>query len=521
MAMATATAWRLPRARPSSRTGSLPAGASLAADKLLLSSPKQESRRLKFEFRLDHLPNPSVTLRTPVSLSLVLVASMAGWLVVFAPWVALGCGLLFVGLLLVVAGRLALSASNGHIPTAYAARAEETVDHLVWGRRLFYAGMLTISWLQLRIAGFTISDYLFFAALLAVVVAVSVRPSSLPRLPVPLVIGLALFVAGSLIATLFASQAPAQSAAAMVRFVYLLTAWLAVSVVVLRTPSQVRTAVACLVTSVAICGVWAVMQKVGLIPSVAGAGGRVSGLADHVNALGAMCAIALVPTLVLLRSRAGPLWAIAALAIVAGLFLSGSIGASVAATGALLAGLVSPRLARIAVVGAVVSGLVLFYFSQSSLLDASPLERLDTVADPQAQYGQATLYSRIGLFTEAWQGIKSSPVVGVGLDEASSTIYSPISGDRHQVHNLILGPLYEGGLLSGLGVVIILCWMVTLGVQTVIRVSSEDRLLAVGLLAALTAVLIVGIGEPLLYQRYALAPVALLMALAGASRRRH
>jgi hypothetical protein len=49
--------------------------------------------------------------------------------------------------------------------------------------------------------------------------------------------------------------------------------------------------------------------------------------------------------------------------------------------------------------------------------------------------------------------------------------------------------------------------------------SGTDRVLAVGLLAGVVAFVIVGMSEPLLYKRYALAPAAPLIAL-GAIRDR-
>ena len=197
---------------------------------------------------------------------------------------------------------------------------------------------------------------------------------------------------GPLIATFTASNDPNASLAILARVVYLLVAWFWLGTVVLRTPANVRTAASCIVGSAAFCGAWAIGQKTGHLPFTANVSGRVSGLTEHVNELGSLTAIAIVPALMLTRTRQEVVGFLAVGAIAAGLLLSGSIGAALAAVCALLVGVVSRDVARATLTVAVLSGVVLIYAATSGGFGSSQFVRVSTATNASTGYGGATLY---------------------------------------------------------------------------------------------------------------------------------
>jgi O-antigen ligase len=399
-------------------------------------------------------------------------------------------------------------------------------------RALYYAGMATMSWLVVRVHGFTVSDMLFLAAAaLAFAEALRNWPYRFYPLPGPFVLGVVLFTFGALVATIEHATAPLASLGILARVVYLLIVWFLVGTMVLRTADQIRTAVGCWVFGAAVCGIWAIAQKLGYVHDISvilqrlGIGlnlampsGRMTGLTEHVNDLGGLSAIALAPALALVYTSRHKFAALAGLlGIVAGLVLSGSIGAGLAAVCALAVCLASRQLARAVLAGLALSAVVAVVAVASTGFGSTQFARLPEAIDPAAPYGQNTFLTRLDTFEAAWKRIKEDPIVGAGLDNASITVYS----DRHgghsdQVHNLFLGRWFESGIFGLLGIVLVVGSMFTMAWRAVIHSGrGREHLLALSLFAGFVAFVIVAMSEPTLYKRYALVPMSMAFALSA------
>lgn len=413
---------------------------------------------------------------------------------------------LVVAAALVRAGRRDLtipsSGSSGEAPGPFRA-----------GRVLFYVGLATIGVLQYRVAGLAISDIAFLAAFGLTLAEAATRRSLGGGLPTWLLVGLGLFVLGAVISTAVNSVAPDQSYGILVRFVYLLTVWFWTAAMVLRTPRQIQTALSWFVVGAAIAGAWAVGQKLGLLPLGNAVPPRLPGSTEHVNDLGGLCAVAAVPALALValtRRR----WAYICLTFVAaGVALSGSIGAVVAVGIALLVALLAREMTKAVLVGIAVGAAAVALLVSQNAFEISQAERFQVVTSRSAEYGQGTVFSRLDVYESAGERILDQPLIGTGMDLASSTIYSPTSGTRHQVHNLFVGRWYETGILGLLGVLVIVLGLLRSGWRGVLDATSrQQQVVAVALLASVCAFLVFSMTSPALYKRIMLAPAALVVA---------
>lgn len=385
-------------------------------------------------------------------------------------------------------------------------------------RSLYYLATLVIGVLVLRPAlGLTASDWLFFTCLVATIAYQVLQPSRI-QLPLPklLAAGVALFTIGGLISSIHALH-PAQSASIVLRFVYLTIIWFWVGPLVLRTGLHLRTALSLWTSSAAIASLGAVGQLLrgNIIPGTSVSWGRMTGLTQHVNDLGGLTAIALIPALMMATrpriSLPNRLAAILVLAAVAtGLVLSGSVTGFVAAGFGLLLWLAisGGRRQAIAALGIVALTITVVVIAQVTSHARSPLDRLTQVTANNGSQG-ATLATRITLDERAIQVVAQNPVIGVGLDAADAN-------DRigNLVHNMLLGAWMGAGILGFIGVLLALGGAVIMGISSKgAAVDQDDRFLASGLLVATIVFIVFGMAAPLLYQRYAWMPVALLIVL--------
>lgn len=410
------------------------------------------------------------------------------------------------------------------IGTAPAASTDESPPALRLPRTLYYGGMLFLAQLTFRPLGFTVSDLFFLGSLLTTGVVCLTNRRAIPLLlPKKMLFGVLLFCTGGIISSLFA-MSPLASAMILIRFTYLTIVWFALGTVVLQRPAHVRTAIRFWVASAAITGAGAIVQFLfgDVIPGASVVGGRMTGFSQHVNDLGGVTAIALVPALMLATSirvtiANRSLSYLPAMLIVAGLILSGSVGAMIAATAALLLWLTfSMHRHRLLIMVSVAAiGLFVISVAQSNAGSQSPIDRFDAVSASRDDPG-ATLFSRLDTVVGAWEEISANPLVGAGLDEVSNKVEST----GHQVHNLLLGPWYEAGLLGAIGMVAILISLASLARKTVSgSQSQEEWSIALSLYAAFGGLFILGMGAPLLFQRYGWACAALLIALRAQQRR--
>ncbi|MDQ6898005.1 MAG: hypothetical protein M3072_00575 [Candidatus Dormibacteraeota bacterium] len=402
-------------------------------------------------------------------------------------------------------------------------------DGLRLHRLLYYASMLLLAELVVRpVAGFTISDLLFLAAVVLVVLQVRVaRLEGVGSLPPGLVYGVLLFAVGGGFASL-ASQELLPSLAVVARFVYLTLVWFWLGAMVLRTAGHVMVATLTWSLSVAVSGVAAITQFFvhGLAPVQFS--GRLVGLTGHPNDLGGLSSIALVPV-VMLSTRPGVRLSVRLLTMlmvactVAGIILSGSVGGVLASAVALCWFL--PALLRTGHLAQVrkrylVAGLMVAAAAGSWLLSQpassaySPISRIPAVVgnvNPQ----EATGLARLDVDRQAAAAIVEQPLLGNGLDDDSA--FQQAGG---LVHNMLLGAWFGGGLPAMVGVLMVL-GSVALVARSVTRDagSNQERVMALSLTASLLSFVVFGMTAPILYVRYGWVPGALLIALRAAQQR--
>jgi O-antigen ligase len=382
-------------------------------------------------------------------------------------------------------------------------------------RLLFYVGTLTLTQAHWRpAAGLTVSEIFFILALFATVVAVMAgRPAS--KLPNSLILGVGIFTFGGLISSIGAVNEPA-SVSQVMQGIYVLLLWAWTGATVLRTRRQIIAALTCWSISAGFDGFAAILQ-VAHVGTLGGPleGNRATGLTDHPNDLGAACAIALVPCLMLATSRLPGRglarsdlmqvvrWGLLALTA-AGVVLSASVGSMFAALIAILVWMVAPAVrapGRLAVVAALALGLIALTLAGSSV--TSPTKRLKEVTSsgPSQTTGSASV--RIKTIKKAWPKIESDPIVGQGMDSSGAAVDVINQGVNvpYQVHGSPVSIAYQAGFFGLLGVTIVVitlvagCWQALGGDQT-------DMVIGIAILASFVAFFVYAMTAPFVLQQY-------------------
>ena len=382
-----------------------------------------------------------------------------------------------------------------------------------WARLAYYAGLLFTGVQILRpVLGVTVSDVFF---VLAVVGAVfSVRAREAPHagyLPPLMLIGASLFIVATLVSTVSA-QTPVDSLIQMAKFSFLVFGWFWAGSNLLTTHQHVERATVAWIATAAVNGGAALLQLLAgddVIPGGLAQWGRMAGLTDHFNDLGAVSAVAFAPALamVLLTTGGVRLLAVTAAALIlVGVLLSGSVAAVVASLVSVVVWAVcsrfqlGPRTAVVLLGGAIMAVWMIGVLESAGAL--TPLGRLDTAAGEGG-----TFSTRLETYGEAWWAIGLDPMVGTGLDQGPTP-----SG--YDVHNLFLGTWYQTGLVGISGLLLIIGSVGLIGIAVAAQaVSRRERILALGLLSGFVAFLVVGQSQPFLIQRYAWIPAALLLTV--------
>lgn len=471
-----------------------------------------------------------------------LLAGLGGLAAVFLPHVALGLVIALSVGLLIAFGRRALAAHQRHVAFSRDSRTRgDVVTDDAGGegfdvpRRLYYGGVLLLGLLTLRVAGqVTFSDLLFLVSfLLACAELVILRRRVPVRLPFLLLIGVALFSLGGFLAT-FESLQPVKSVGVIARLVLLTVFWFWLGTVVLRCQAHVTKAIGCWVASAAVCGAGAIAQLLvgDVIPNTSFEGGRATGFTPHPNDLGALTAIAFVPALMLASrpriaatSRAFSYGLL--LLVAAGLILSGSIGALIAAAFAVFVWLVFQRLSIHSLLAlATLAACVLALTALQSIRGApDPLDRLETVTDTSSQTGGAaqagSVHQRIGTYRVAIERIREDPFVGVGLDLFSVTRPFGVEAYEYDIHNLVIGLWYKTGLFGLVGMLLALL-AVARSAWTAISesISASERRVAVALGSSVVGFVVFAMTAPVLFTRLGWISAALVLALRGVQQER-
>jgi O-antigen/teichoic acid export membrane protein/O-antigen ligase len=391
-------------------------------------------------------------------------------------------------------------------------------------RAIYYLGLLLLALLTVRASGqVTFSDLLFLLSMmLAVADLIILRRNVAIGIPLLLLGGMAIFTIGGLLSSL-ESYAAFKSVATVARLIFLTVFWFWLGTVVLTRLEHIVTAIGLWVASAAICGTGAVAQLLAgeVIPNTHTIYGRSTGFTAQPNDLGGLCAIAFVPAVMLtVRKGLSPprrlLAYLGLMLVLAGLVLSGSVGAMIAALVAVFVWFaLQPNSRRtvlpfLAIVGAV---LALTTF-QSIRGDPTPLARFQHVTEPRGEAGAGSLESRIETYRVATTAIKRDPFLGVGLDLVSVTKPFGLVSYEYDVHNLVIGTWYKAGLFGLIGMLMVVIALLRLG-WTVLRDSRTDseEMMGAALLSSFVAFVAFAMSAPVLFSRYGWIPAALLLAL--------
>jgi O-antigen ligase len=384
-------------------------------------------------------------------------------------------------------------------------------------RLLFYLGALTLaegSWRPA--AGLTVSEIFFILAFVATVAAVLAgRPMA--RVPKALVIGVAVFALGGLISSVGAANVQG-SVAQTFQGIYVMLLWVWTGATVLRNRSQILIALTCWTISSAFDGFAATLQ-VAHITALGGPleGNRATGLTDHPNDLGAACAVALVPALMLAtsrlpgRGRGGtglmPImrWSLLALTA-AGVVFSASVSAMFAGLIAILIWLAAPAVrapGRLAVVAALALSLIALTLAGGAI--TSPTERLQEVTTTGVSSSTGSGGIRLKTVERAWPRIESNPIVGRGLDTIGSSVYVINQGNSVplQVHGAPVAIWYQAGFLGLVGVVIVVWCFVAGAWRSLLSTRDQaDVVIGLSIFAAFIAFFVYAMTAPFVLQQY-------------------
>jgi O-antigen/teichoic acid export membrane protein len=429
-----------------------------------------------------------------------------------------------------VRARLARARSSRHDIDEVSSRQSDAEFRL--SRRLYYLGLVLLALLSFRLVGqVTYSDILFLISFLLACAELVVARRRVPMMvPFLLLLGMALFSFGGLLSTFYSSEA-LKSTAVIVRLIFLTVLWFWLGTVVLNRREHITKASTLWVGSAAICGGAAALQVLlgDVIPwSGAVQFGRATGFTTHPNELGGLTAIAFVPALMLAARHgiAAPqrlLSYVLLLLVGAGLILSGSVGALVAAAAATFVWFAFQKTSvqSILVFTAIGLSAIAVVTVQAMRGAPTPLERFDMVTSSStAGGGSGSLDSRIETYRVAAAEIKEHPFVGVGLDLVSVTKPFGIVSYEYDVHNLIVGTWYKAGLFGLAGMLLALIAVIRTGWITVLQSKSEpEQMTAVALMSSVVAFVAFAMSEPVLFSRYGWISAALLLALRGVQQR--
>jgi O-antigen/teichoic acid export membrane protein/O-antigen ligase len=397
-------------------------------------------------------------------------------------------------------------------------------------RWLYYFGLLIIGLLTARVGGTTYSDVLFlFSFLLACAELAVVRRRVPMTLPFLLLLGMAIFSFGGFLST-FNSYAPLNSTAVIARLIFLTVFWFWLATIVLKRREHVITAMSFWVASAAICGCVAALQVLvgeGIPWTGTMAFGRATGLTTHPNELGGLTAVAFVPALMLAaRQRISAPQRLFSylmlLFVAAGLILSGSVGAFLAAAAAVFAWIAFTRtsvqsMMVFAAIGFCVIGVVSV---QAVRGGPTPLSRFERVLDPPTEgEGAGSLEQRKATYRVATAAIKEHPFVGVGLDLVSVTKPFGIVSDEYDVHNLIIGIWYKAGLFGLAGMLLALLAIFKAGWIGILESRTEaEQAVVMALVSSFVAFVVFAMSEPVLFARIGWISAALLLAFRAVQR---
>jgi len=380
-------------------------------------------------------------------------------------------------------------------------------------RALLYFGLFFSSQLVLRVDAITVGDLLLLLSCAGAIISSALRadkpaPSALSKIATTVLT--CLIVIGGALSTVSAIQ-PDGSLAVVGRilFLVLVLPWLAR--VLLESREHLAAATAWTAAGAAFAASGTLLQYVfgpNIIPgSEVTQAGRFTGWTGHVSDLGGIGAlgVAIGIGFVISGRLVHRAWGILAVTLAAvGLVLSGSVSGMLAAGVALLIYLIrgALRIRYVLLIGVLMAAI----YSVSSIVQSNttgalnPVDRLLQTLGITEQGRYSTTESRFETTDAAFASIAKHPFVGVGLDPISS-----IADGEFPVHNLVIGALFQGGLLLAIGIT-------AFAVRPLLGrwLRDDPSLLTTQLLATAVAAFVFAMTAPSLYNRYFWIPIALL-----------
>lgn len=384
-------------------------------------------------------------------------------------------------------------------------RAGAPEDQLIrLGRLFFYAGSALVPLLAIRWSTLAISDILYFlAAILAVLSMLRHHPK-----PRPTLWAAATFTTIVAIGVSGHAHNSSESYTVALRIIYIITIWQWTGRTLLRRPRHVTTAISCYVLGSVGTALWALLQAMGIAPTASSGLGRSEGLSLHPNALGGILALAIILGLNNMIQGHNPrIFAPAVGVAVVGITASGSVSGMLSAfvgSAAVIAVTRQPkRIVALLIAVPLLIGAVAV-FQDAAQFSVSPMERLSQTRG--LGVGPSTIETRLDTIRVAWEHIRLSPFVGVGLDDASG------GTDREStlVHNMIFRIWYQGGVVLLIAIVIALASMSRGAAWGKPRLQSPS---ATGIRGAMLGALVFGMTGPALFERWFWLPFLLGSAL--------
>ena len=454
----------------------------------------------------------------------VALAVLAGAVVAYGSW-QVSAALVIASA--VAAGLILARKALSRLPGASTAAEEREVEgahEFRLARFVFYLGAASIGLLTVRPAlALTLSDWIFFACFgLTCLALFTSRTDRDYLVPVTITLGVGLFAFGGFISS-FGAIMTIESLSIIARLLYLTVVWFWLATTLLQTRRHVEIAAAAWVASAALSASGALVQFFSgdVIPGGDSAWGRMTGFTPHYNHLGGLVAIAFVPALMFAvdspqrRRRIFGTVAIGFLA--AGLLLSGSVGGLLATACSVvfwiaIRGITMQTALRLS--ATVLVGTVLVVAVGATGDPIGRIKRVTSAEEAAAGTG-GSVYTRLEGYGEAWTRIAEQPLVGVGLDQASS---EAVLGPK-LVHNMLILQWFTAGILGLIGIIAIICGVVLTAARLIRSSGPQVSALSAAFLASVVAFVVFGMGEPILFVRYGWFPAALLVALHAQRRR--
>lgn len=370
---------------------------------------------------------------------------------------------------------------------------------------LYVLGAFLLPAASIRAAGFTVSDLLFAAA----AVAVLLGRREAPRPSGAFQIAVVFAVLGVAISSVNATDQPEHFAAGL-RVIYIFLVWQWATRALITSPGRLRAALyAYLFGATASALVGLLQLGVGLAIGGEVVNGRAPGLQAHPNGQGGVLALAVVIAVGVAINSRFALLGLASLAPLAlGLVASGSVTAMLVSITASVVVVIATRPTLPSLVLTTTTAVTAWWlFANWSAIIPGAVSPVDRFLDTTGQGdGESTLGSRLATQDYALGRIVDGQIWGVGLDGVSGATYD----GRTLTHNFVLRAAYEGGwlLMAAVLVVVIVAVKMLPRVWRTADFTWARVVLPVGTLAMIAY----GLSGPVMQERWFWFPILLSVA---------